>query len=133
METAQTDISTAIRNANDKFETSFGSGEASRIADLYTEDGMLLPTGSDIVSGKEGVRNFWQGVMDMGVKQVKLDSVEIEQHGDTAIELGNYTLRAENSQIIDQGKYMVVWKKQQNQWKIQKDIWNTNQPAQEGR
>jgi len=30
--------------------------------------------------------------MDMGIKNAKLDIVEVEQHGDTAIDMGQYTL-----------------------------------------
>jgi ketosteroid isomerase-like protein len=30
---------------------------------------------------------------------------------------------------IDRGKYITVWKKQQGQWKLHRDIWNTSMPA----
>jgi uncharacterized protein (TIGR02246 family) len=124
--TAVSQIQSDIRSANDTFEQTFARGDAPGMALLYTPDGMLLPTGVAPVVGHEAIGNFWQMVMDMGVKAARLDTVEVEEHGDTAIELGHYLLSGEGRQRIDQGKYLVIWKKQNGQWKLHKDIWNTS-------
>ena len=68
MMTQTTDIHAAIRAADDSFEATFGRGDAAGMADLYTDDGMLLPTGSDFVQGKQAIEAFWQGAMDMGIE-----------------------------------------------------------------
>ncbi|GAF78655.1 unnamed protein product, partial [marine sediment metagenome] len=52
-----------------------------------------------------------------------------ESYGNFAIEEGRYTLYAEGDQIADQGKYIVTWKKEDGQWKLHRDIWNTSNPA----
>lgn len=36
---------------------------------------------------------FWQALVDMGIKEAKLEIVEVEGHGDTAIEVSTFTLR----------------------------------------
>ena len=120
------EIREEIRNANDRFESTFGHGDAAGMADLYTEDGMLLPAGSDFVRGRQGIQSFWQGAMDMGVKNARLETVEVEKQGDTAIEMGNYTLSDAGEQTLDQGKYMVIWKRETGGWKLHRDIWTTN-------
>jgi uncharacterized protein (TIGR02246 family) len=130
METeTNTNIDAEIRRANNKFESAFRQGDAAGIARLYTPNGMLLPTGGEIITGHRAIQEFWQGAMQMGVKEVKLDSIEIEQLAQTAVELGNYTLTGEGGQQLDRGKYIVVWKKDNEEWKIQKDIWNSSVPA----
>jgi uncharacterized protein (TIGR02246 family) len=108
------------------FEASFNNGDAAGMAELYTEKGTLLPTGTDFIQGKEAIRNFWQGVMDMGAKEARLKTLEVEEQGDTAIEMGNYLLKGESNTAIDQGKYIVVWKQQEGQWRLDKDIWNSS-------
>ncbi|WP_461491410.1 YybH family protein [Pontibacter sp. HJ8] len=120
------DITAEIRSMNDKFEAMVQQNDAKGMANLYTEDGMLLPTGSNIIQGREAITDFWQGAMKMGVKQAKLDTLEVEQYDNTAIELGQYTLKAEGDQEIDKGKYIVVWKKKDGQWMLQKDIFNSS-------
>jgi hypothetical protein len=50
-------------------------------------------------------------------------------HGDSAYEVGKYTLGGEGGQVMNQGKYIVIWKKQGGEWKLYRDIWNTSMPA----
>ncbi|QDA61005.1 YybH family protein [Hymenobacter jejuensis] len=115
-----------IRHANDQFENSFDRGDVVAIASLYTKEGSLLPPGSGPITGSEAIASFWKGGMDMGIKQVRLHSMEVESFGDTAIELGQYRLNGAEGQQMDYGKYIVMWKKEGNDWKIQRDIWNTS-------
>jgi len=116
-----------IRAADDVFEETFGRGHAEGMAKLYTADGMLLPTGSDIIQGRSAIAAFWKGATDMGVKPIKLDPKEVEQHGDAVVELGQYKLSGDGGVSIDHGKYMVVWMQDGGKWKLHRDIWNSSQ------
>jgi uncharacterized protein (TIGR02246 family) len=120
------DILDEIRSANQNFETNFAKGDAQGMASLYTSEGILLPPGAGIQKGTNAIRNFWQMVMDMGIKGARLETLEVEQEGETAIEMGQYELSGAEGQRMDQGKYIVIWKRQVGQWKLHKDIWNTN-------
>ena len=121
-----TEIRATIEAADEIFMATFNRGDAAALADLYTENGQLLPVGSDFVTGKEAIRDFWQGVMDMGIKSAKLETIEVEGHGDTTIEAGKYTLRGESGNVLDRGKYIVIWKQQIGQWKMHRDIWTSS-------
>lgn len=124
-----TQVTAEIRRVNDLFETSFEQGDATAIASLYTPGGQLLPTGMEPIQGTAGIQAFWQGAIDAGLKQVKLQTRDVEELADTAIELGSYTLFGPDSQPADRGKYLVVWKEQQGQWKLHQDIWNSSMQA----
>lgn len=126
---APTDIRTAIIACNQHFMDAFGRGDAAGLATLYTAGGQLLPPNSAVVAGRDAIRAFWQGAMDLGLKQATLDTVEVEGTSDTAVEVGTYTLRAAGGQVADTGKYVVVWKTEGGIWRLHRDIWNTSQPA----
>jgi uncharacterized protein (TIGR02246 family) len=128
---AATEIRDAIAAANEKFTTAFGQGDAAGLAALYTESGQILPPNGDFVTGKEAVQGFWQTLMDMGIKEAKLEIVEVEGHGDTAIEVSRFTLKDEGGQVLDKGKYIVIWKQHDGQWKLHRDIFNSSLPAPE--
>ena len=130
MSTLAPSISTEIRHVSEEFQAAFERSDAAAIAHLYTPNGVLLPTGTETIQGTAGIQAFWQGAMEMGIKRVKLDSKDVEELTDTAIELGNYTLFGPNQQVLDKGKYLVVWKEQQGRWKLHQDIWNSSLPAQ---
>ena len=121
-----TGVQAAIEAANEVFMATFNRGDAAALADLYTENGQLLPAGSDFVTGKKAIRNFWQAIMDMGIKSATLETIEVEGHGDTAIDEGKYTLRGESGSVLDRGKYIVIWKQQAGQWKLHRDIWTSS-------
>jgi ketosteroid isomerase-like protein len=99
------------------------------VAKLYTAGGQLLPPNSEIVAGHDAIRAFWQGAMDLGLKEATLDTVEVEGAHETAVEVGKYTLRAAGGQIADVGKYVVVWKAEAGAWRLHRDIWNSSRPA----
>ena len=125
-----TEVQAAIEAADEKFMAAFNRGDAAALADLYTENGQLLPTGSDFVTGKAAIQAFWQGAIDTGIKSARLETVEAEGHGDTAIEIGKYTLSGEAGKIMDRGMYVVIWKQVGGQWKLHRDIWNSSLSAQ---
>ena len=119
-------IMEAITAIDEKFTGYYNGGNTAGMAELYTENGQLLPPGGDIISGREAIQIFWQGVKEMGIKTVRLDTVEAEGFGDTAVEIGKYILSGDTGNIIDRGKYLVVWKQVGGQWKLHRDIWNSS-------
>jgi uncharacterized protein (TIGR02246 family) len=118
-----------IESANQKFMDAFGRADAAGIAALYTDNPKLLPPGSPMMSGREVVQSFWQGTMDMGIKEARLETLEVESQGNLASEIGRFTLTVQpqgSERSTMTGKYVVVWKNQDGTWKIHVDIWNTD-------
>ena len=126
-----TQIRAAIAAPIEHFMAAFSRSDAAGAAAVYTDDGQVLPPNSDVVSGKQAIQRLWQGAMDMGIKAVKLETVEVEGYGNTAYEVGTFTLQGAAGQVIDAGKYVVIWKQEGGQWKLHRDIWNSSRPAPE--
>ena len=125
---SDTNLRDAILAADQAFMQTFGHGDAKAIAALYTNDGQLLPAHSDLVTGQQAIQEFWQAAIDSGIKTVQLDTLEVEGYAGTAIEVGKYRL-GEGEQVLDEGKYIVIWKRENGQWRLHRDIWNTSMPA----
>ena len=121
-----TESLTAIAEVNKTFMRAFEQGDAAGVAALYTEDGQVLPPGSDIITGKEAIETFWSAVMGMGVKKVELTTLELDHQGDTAIDVGRVGLYTETGDKIDDPKFLVIWKREGGQWKMHRDIWNSD-------
>lgn len=131
-QSTSTEVRAAIAAADENFMAAFNRGDAAGVAALYTEDGQMLPPNSDFVKGKQAVQGFWQAVMDMGIKGVKIVIGEVESHGDTAIEVSTFELQGDGGQVLDAGKFIVIWKQEDGQWKLHRDIFNSSLPAPQG-
>ena len=122
-------LRTEIQAANEKFMATFKAGDAAGLAALYTADAKIMPPNSDFVTGAETIQNFWQILIDMGIAAAKLEIVEVEGYGDTAIEASTFKMFDAEGQTIDYGKYIVIWKQVEGEWKLHRDIFNSSAPA----
>lgn len=124
-----TGVRAEIRRINDVLEASFASGDAAGIAGVSTDEAEIFPTGQTSVQGKAAIQAFWQKALDAGIKRAKLTTMSLEELGGTAIEIGQYIMFGADEQQIDEGKLLVIWKKQDGQWRLHRDIWNTSLPV----
>ncbi len=120
-----------IAVVNEKLSAAIASGDAAAAAALYTEDGCFLASNMDFLRGRAAIQQFLQGILDMGVKELKLETLELETFGDTAVQVGTYELLAEGGAQADSGKFIVIWKNIDGQWQLHRDMINTNLPAPE--
>ncbi len=117
-----------IEATNAQFMAAFTEGNAAGVAACYTEDAQFMAPNGEIVRGREDIQKTMQGLIDAGIKEVRLETVEVEGHGDTAYEVGKGTLTGADGQTIDEIKYIVIWKKVGDAWKLHYDIFNSNLP-----
>jgi len=120
-----------IEKENVKFGEYVRKGDAKALSNLYTSDACLMPAGMGFVKGRKAVEEFWGGaIKGMGLKDGILKTVEVVGEGDTVTEMGEYVLKlqAEGKNMEDKGKYVVVWKKTSDGWKLLWDIWTTSLP-----
>jgi uncharacterized protein (TIGR02246 family) len=123
-------ISSEIDAANAKWIAAFNKGDAAAVAQLYTERATALPPGAPMAKGRAAIQAFWDGAIKGGVKNVTLKSVQVNQFGNAAREIGEFSLDAPNAQqqiTHEQGKYVVLWRNVGGGWKLDTDIWNGNQ------
>ena len=127
---SNSNVRSQIASVNEQFMAAFARRDAAGIAGFYATDALLLPPDSQQVRGSAGIRTFWDGILNLGVEGVRLETAELEEHGDdTAIEVGKAAILGPGGAIVDQGKYLVVWKKEGGSWKLHRDIWNSNGKA----
>jgi ketosteroid isomerase-like protein len=117
------DARSAIDSANHKFMDAYIRGDAVGVASVYTVNGQLLPPERDVITGGPAIARFWQDAMHLGTR--KLETIELEIHGEAAHEVGRYTVEAADGQVADAGKYIVLWKFEDGFWRMHRDIWTT--------
>jgi uncharacterized protein (TIGR02246 family) len=104
------------------------AGNAAGMAELYSDDAVLMPPGVPQITGREAIQQYWQGLLDAGVKDISLTTVEVEDAGDAAVEVGIIAATAPgegDARVALTGKYIVTWKRGGGgNWRPHRDIWN---------
>lgn len=114
-------------------------GEAAKARDTvgtwihYAADAVLMPPNGPAIEGTEGLRAFWVGAMknpDLTLTFAPTHVV-VSEGGDMAYDIGTYqmTTKSADGTMEDEGKYLVVWRKMDGEWKVVADMFNSNQPA----
>ena len=105
----------------------FNKGDSHALAELYTEDAYVLPAGGEMVHGRQAIQGFWDSTMKQ-LGDGKLTTVDVQPLGpDAAREIGTFSFKTKGNAPQDvTGKYVVVWRKINDQWKLATDIWNMN-------
>mgnify|MGYP000441960841 CR=1 FL=1 len=118
-----------INETNKLFMDAFADGDAEKVAGFYTANCRFLPDNSHPVDGRANVQELLQSMMDGGVSSIELITCEVEDCGDTAVEVGRVVMRGGDDEILDDGKFIVIWKKENDGWRLHRDIVNSSLPS----
>ena len=121
------DVKAEIEEANIAFMEAMNNYDAEALKNIYLPDLKVYPPNMDAMSGAEQVVPMMTANSSMGVK-MKFETVSAMAYGTTAIEEGKYEVFVGEDTVVDYGKYIVIWKKKGDEWKISRDIWNTSMP-----
>jgi uncharacterized protein (TIGR02246 family) len=120
------DARAAIEAQSAKWQESFNAGDGAGIAALYTDDGQILPPGAATVSGRENIAAFWQEALSAGGISATLETVEVVTQGNHATEVGRFSMTDADGNTVEQGKYLILWRQEQGEWRLARDIWNSD-------
>jgi uncharacterized protein (TIGR02246 family) len=114
-----------IEAVNAKWVDFFNKGDFAGVASLYTDDAAAFPPGAGIVKGRDAIGAMWKGLAEQ-VSDPKVTTLEVKSLGPSAArEIGTVSLKTKEAKPKEiTGKYVVVWEKVGDDWKLAADIWN---------
>ncbi len=118
-----------IIDANKEFMAKFNAADSVGVANLYTTDGKFMMHGAPAIVGRENITSTMAGFLNSGVSKVDLTTIDVWGTEDLVTEEGEFAIYAGDEQV-DQGKYLVLWKKEDGKWYLFRDIFNSNLPQE---
>jgi len=122
----------AIREAGTDWLAAVDTRDAARVAPYYAADGLFLVPNVPRAHGREAVQAVWAQLLSAPNLELAWTptSIEMAQAADMAYEVGSYRLAMDvpNGRVEDDGKYVVVWRKTAEGWKVAADIFNSSRP-----
>lgn len=121
------DIDQILQNAKN-FSKYVVDSDYKMIGASYTADAKIFPNNRKILTGKDSILAYWKLPDGIRIVHHKLMPEEIKIIGNEAYDYGYYegsTQKADGSESSWKGKYVVVWRKEDGNWKMYLDIWNS--------
>jgi len=126
----------AIRGQVDRWLQLVKAKDAAGIAELYAEDGAVMPPNAPIGKGRAAIQQTWASMMETPGFDLTFvpEQILVSSSGDMALDRGTYKLAVApgGTAQTDTGKYVVVWRKIGSEWKAAADIFNSDLPASGG-
>lgn len=123
----------AIRGQVDHWLQLVKTKDAAGIADLYAEDGAVMPPNAPVAKGRAAIQKTWASMMQTPGFDLTFtpEQIIVSSSGDMALDRGTYRLAVapKGTAQTDTGKYVVVWRKVGSEWKAAADIFNSDLPA----
>ena len=123
----------AIRGHVDHWMQLVKAKDAAAIAQLYAEDGAVMPPNAPIGKGRAAIQQTWASMMGTPGFDLTItpEQILVSSSGDMALDRGTYrlTVAPGGTTQTDTGKYVVVWRKIGDDWKAAADIFNSDLPA----
>jgi len=119
-----------IEKINDLYFNLFSKSDAA-IVNLYTDDASLLVPNGPAVRGKKALeKDFKDTFVDGTVKGVKFHTENVYGDGKEYVaEEGTWQVFKQGGALLDDGKYLKLWRKTKAGWKIFRDCFNSNHKA----
>jgi len=124
-------VKKAIKKTNALYFNLFAKKDGA-IVDLYTEDASLLAPNAPSIFGRKALKKDFEDTFAAGkVKGVKFQSGNIYGDGKEYVtEEGTWQVFDTGGKLLDDGKYLKLWKLTKTGWKIFRDSFNSNHKAQ---
>jgi uncharacterized protein (TIGR02246 family) len=102
--------------------------DAAGVAKIFTSDAKLMLPGFETVTGREAIQKFWQAGLSGGiVKGIAFAPADFTGEGDgLAVETGTFTTLDDDGKKKDDSRYLIVWKREEDEWRIHRDITNSD-------
>src|SRR3954454_17920465 len=117
-----------IEQAYRAMEQAFFAGDADALTAIYSDDAQWFMPGAPAISGRDAITQAWKRVLAPG-NTLRVEVRELQDAGDWAYELGAFTASDSTGKLQNSGKYLVIWKRQENgSWKTHRDLFHWDVP-----
>ena len=104
------------------YQDALNASEVSKVMELYTKNGVLMPNSAPTADGAGQIKGFYQYVFDNFSYMLQFSIIEIEVSGNYAFarstSKGSFIIKAKGQTIPDENRELFVLEKVDGKWKI---------------
>lgn len=118
----------AIAASNAIYFQSFSKNDSSIFIERYAKDCCIMAPGSAALCGPNAPLEFFRvAYNNFGLRDGKFITQEVYGDGkEFVVEVGLWQSYNETGELYDDGKFLVLWKKTEDGWKMFRDSFSSN-------
>jgi len=120
---------TAVRRMSQDWAQACNTKHLDDLVDLYAADALVLRPNLPPVRGTAALRELFFAVLDAGLGEVEFEPLRVDLLGEVAYEAGRCKMLvpvAMGKRREERGKYLMVFNRQNGEWKITADTWSSD-------
>jgi ketosteroid isomerase-like protein len=122
-----------IKSFDDFYARKFAEGDLRGLVEgFYAEEATLMSPGAPAAQGHDAIAGMLGALAAAGGKDLLLRTETVDVSGDMAYSTGTYSLTiapANAEEIRDEGKFLVVFRRRDGDWRAVADMFNTDNSA----
>lgn len=119
-----------INEANTTYDSRFTNGSIEHYNKMYCADACIMPERTEKICDPENIlkQYYYNG----NNKSFKLNIVAENIYGskEVVVEEGKYDFMDSTGRVLDNGKFIALWKFENDTLKMFREIWNSNLKAE---
>jgi ketosteroid isomerase-like protein len=115
-----------IDAANKQFIDLFNSSDSVGLANMFTSDGKSMEPNEPSFIGRAAIQTHYSHVMSAGANKLGLITTGLWGDEKMLAEEGEFTFNDKSGKQLDKGKYIVLWKMEDGEWKLFRDCYNSD-------
>ena len=120
-----------IDKANMEFVNLFKAGDSIGLANMFTLDGKSMEPNEPAFIGRSQIQTHYSIVMKAGANKLGLITIGLWGDENILAEEGEFRFMSSDDKLLDKGKYIVLWKKEDGMWKLFRDCYNSDMSLSE--
>lgn len=107
----------------------YNKADAAGVANLYAEDGIIMPPGMPAANGRPAIQSYLTGDIAGAKAAGTSDNGDVNGvgvSGDMGWVSGTWSTSAPGGAVVDKGKFVSVYKRINSEWKLIRDTWNSD-------
>jgi ketosteroid isomerase-like protein len=118
-----------IAKVNLQYGQAFATGDSSLFLGAYASDACILAPNAPQLCGSDALLHVYKFIRKTGVRNITFTTIDLfGQTKDYVTEQGAYEMFDADAHSLGKGKYLVIWKKTTDGWRMFRDMFNSNEP-----
>ena len=120
----------SIEATDSMFVDLMNKGDATRLAECYTVDALLMMPNKPAIEGRTNIQSAMMDFIKTDATKMSTRINNVWGDEEALISEGTISFSTKEGQVADRIKYICVYKKEDGMWKMFRDCFNSDLPLQ---